>query len=57
VSFLVTNQHLEKYDKEGIIAFILEFIQTIDKELSEIKLNINTQTRIAATCFLNGLAN
>lgn len=51
------NMHLEKFSKDLIINFIVDYITTIDKDLSEIKLNIISQTRIAATCFLNGLAN
>jgi actin related protein 2/3 complex subunit 4 len=49
--------HLEKFSKEGLINFIVDYVQTIDKDLSEIKLNIISQSRVAATCYLNGLAN
>jgi len=55
-SFLITNAHIEKYDREKIIDFIIEFVENIDKDVNEIKLNIITQTRIAATFFLNDLA-
>ena len=39
-SFLITEDHLVKYKKEELINFILEFIQGIDKEISEMKLSM-----------------
>ncbi len=40
ISFLITNYHLEKFSKDAIIGFIIDYVSTIDKDLSEIKLNI-----------------
>ena len=48
--------HLERYSKNAIINFFESYINEIDKDLSSIKLNINTQTRVSASCYLNGLA-
>ena len=56
-SFLITDDHLQKYKQEEIINFILEFIQGIDKEITEMKLAIINQSRIAASYFANTLAN
>ena len=56
-SFLVTDEHLQKYKKEELVNFILEFIQGIDKEINDMKLAIITQTRLAAAFFTNALAN
>ena len=56
-SFLVTDEHLQKYKKEELVNFILEFIQGIDKEINDMKLAIITQTRVAAAYFTNALAN
>ena len=56
-SFLITEDHLAKYKKEDLINFILEFMQGIDKEISEMKLAIINQSRIAASFFTNSLAN
>ena len=56
-SFLITDEHLQKYKKEELINFILEFIQGIDKEINDMKLAIITQTRLAAAFFTNALAN
>ena len=57
MTFLVTNETLEKYNKNSIIELILNLITTLEKDLVEIKLNINTQKRIAATFFIDQLAN
>ena len=56
-SFLITEDHLQKYKKEELINFILEFIQGIDKEISEMKLAIINQSRMAAGYYANSLAN
>ena len=34
-----------------------QFIETIDKDLNEIKLNINTQARIIATYFMTNFSD
>jgi hypothetical protein len=36
---------------------ILSLITTLEKDLLEIKLNINTQARIASTFYVDALAN
>ena len=36
---------------------MLEFIQGIDKEISEMKLSVINPSRLAACFFTNGLAN
>ena len=56
-SFLITEEHLEKYRKEELINFMLEFIQGIDKEISEMKLAILSQARMSAGYFTNSIAN
>ena len=56
-SFLVTEEHLQKYKKEELINFILEFIQGIDKEIQDMKLAIINSTRQAATYYSNSVAN
>lgn len=56
-SFLITEDHLEKYRKEDLINFMLEFIQGIDKEISEMKLAILSQARMSAGYFTNSIAN
>ena len=39
-AFLITEDHLHKYKKEDLINFILEFMQGIEKEITEMKLAI-----------------
>ena len=56
-SFLITEEHLQRFKKEELINFILEFIQGIDKEINDMKLAIITQSRLAATYFTNAIAN
>eukprot|EP00831_Metopus_contortus_P081126 TRINITY_DN8460_c0_g1_i1.p1 TRINITY_DN8460_c0_g1~~TRINITY_DN8460_c0_g1_i1.p1 ORF type:complete len:190 (-),score=38.35 TRINITY_DN8460_c0_g1_i1:53-622(-) len=56
-SFLVTNKHIETMHKENIINFILNFILDIEKEITEMKIAINTQMRIAASYFLEYIAS
>ena len=49
ISFLITNFTLENYKKEDIIDFIIEFIQDFTKEVTEMKMNVNSQSRFATT--------
>jgi len=55
LSFLITNTHLEKFDKEKLIDFIIEVVESLEKNVVEIKLNMVTQTRVAATFFVSEL--
>ena len=49
ISFLVTNFTLENYKKEDIIDFIIEFIQDFVKEVTDMKMTVNSQSRYATT--------
>ena len=55
-SLLITNRHLEKFNKQMLIEWILEYVETMDQEITEIRLNLNTQTRVAATYFVERMA-
>jgi actin related protein 2/3 complex subunit 4 len=55
-SFLISDEHLLRFKKEELINFILEFVQGIDKEISEMRLSITTHSRKAACFFTNALA-
>jgi len=55
ISFLVTNFHLEMYKKEEIIDYIVEFVQDISKEITEMKLIVNSQSRLVSTYFMEQL--
>nr|GLL43800.1 actin-related protein 2/3 complex subunit 4 [Ipomoea trifida] len=52
ISFLITNYHCEDLQKPKLIDFIVQFMEDIDKEISELKLSVNTRGRLVATEFL-----
>ena len=49
ISLLITNFTLENYKKEDIIDFIIEFIQDFTKEVTDMKMTVNSQSRFATT--------
>ena len=49
ISFLITNFTLENYKKEDIIDLIIEFIQDFTKEVRDMKMSVNSQSRFANT--------
>eukprot|EP01083_Nonionella_stella_P279221 949913_1 len=52
ISFLVTNFHCEEMWKHKLIDFIINFMETIDKEISSMKLDVNRRARVVATAYL-----
>ena len=56
-SFVIVADHLQKYKKEEIINFIIEFIHGIDKEISDLKILVTSHCGTAARCFVNGSSN
>ena len=56
-SFLISAEHLQKYHKSELINFILEFIQGINKEISDMKLDIMKSAANAATFYTHALAS
>ncbi|XP_028759561.1 actin-related protein 2/3 complex subunit 4 [Neltuma alba] len=52
ISFLITNYHCEEMQKHKLIDFIVQFMEDIDKEISELKMSVNTRGRLVATEFL-----
>lgn len=55
ISFLITNYHLETYNKEEIIDYIVDFLKDLEKEINEMKLIVNSQCRVASTYFMEQL--
>lgn len=55
ISFLITNFHTEQLFKHKVVDFIIEFMEEVDKEISEMKLNLNTRARSVAESFLQQL--
>ncbi|ESO03545.1 hypothetical protein HELRODRAFT_173246 [Helobdella robusta] len=52
VSFLITNFHTEQMYKHKLVDFVINFMEEIDKEISEMKLALNSRARISAEEFL-----
>ena len=53
ISFLITNFHSETMLKHKLVDFIIQFMEEVDKEISEMKLSINARARIVAESYLS----
>ena len=53
ISFLITNFHTEAMWKHKLVDFIIQFMEDVDKEISELKLSVNSRSRIVAHEFLS----
>ncbi len=49
ISFLITNTHTERLLKHKLVDFVIEFMEEVDKEISEMKLFVRA-THLA--CFM-----
>jgi len=52
ISFLITNIQTEQMYKNKLVDFVIQFMEDIDKEISEMKLSLNARARISAEEFL-----
>ncbi|KAI6110573.1 hypothetical protein EDD16DRAFT_1610584 [Pisolithus croceorrhizus] len=52
ISFLITNVHTETMLKHKIVDFIIQFMEEVDKEISEMKLTLNARARTVAESYL-----
>jgi len=52
ISILITNFHTETLWKHKLVDFIIQFMQEVDKEISEMKLAVNARARVTAQSFL-----
>lgn len=57
LSFLVTHAHLETMWKHKLVDFIILFMEEIDREISGMKISVNTRARIVANEFIKGITN
>lgn len=55
ISFLITAEHTQVFDKSLLIDFICNFYEQVDAEISEIKLSLNSRSRAFATDYLKRL--
>ena len=52
ISFLITNLHTEQMFKHKLVDFMIQFMEEIDKEISEMKLSVNARARECALEYL-----
>lgn len=52
LSFLITNFHTEDMKKAELVNFIIQFMQDVNAEVSELKLAVNSRARVVAHTFL-----
>ncbi|KIM29785.1 hypothetical protein M408DRAFT_328613 [Serendipita vermifera MAFF 305830] len=52
ISFLITNFHSETMLKHKLVDFIIQFMEEVDKEISETRLSLNARARIVAESYL-----
>ncbi|EAA60247.1 conserved hypothetical protein [Aspergillus nidulans FGSC A4] len=57
ISFLITNFHTEAMLKHKLVDFILQFMEEVDKEISEMKLFLNARARFVAESFLTPVSS
>ncbi|KAI9442200.1 hypothetical protein H4582DRAFT_1809098, partial [Lactarius indigo] len=56
ISFLITNTHTESMLKHKIVDFIIQFMEDVDREISEMKLSLNARARIVAESYLTAVS-
>lgn len=49
---MITNSHTEQMYKHKLVDFIVHFMEEVDKEISEMKLSVNTRARTVAESYL-----
>jgi len=52
LSFLITNFHTEEMKRTALVDFIIQFMEDVNKEISELKLAVNARARVVAGTFL-----
>ncbi|KAK5626917.1 hypothetical protein RRF57_002632 [Xylaria bambusicola] len=57
ISFLITNFHTEEMLKHKLVDFIIQFMEEVDKEISEMKLFLNARARFVAESFLTPVSS
>lgn len=57
ISFLITNFHTESMLKHKLVDFIIQFMEDVDKEISEMKLSLNARARIVAESYLSAFGS
>lgn len=52
ISFLITNFHTEEMLKHKLVDFIIQFMEEVDKEISEMKLFVSCESNTSSTATL-----
>jgi actin related protein 2/3 complex, subunit 4 len=52
ISFLMTNANTETMLKHKLVDFVIQFMEEVDKEISEMKLGLNARARIVAEQYM-----
>merc|ERR1739848_430893 len=52
ISFLITNFHCETMYRHKLVAFVVSFLESIDSEVAEMKIQISARARTVAKTFL-----
>ncbi|KAF9354378.1 Arp complex subunit [Mortierella sp. NVP85] len=53
ISFLITNSHTEQMYKHKLVDFIIQFMEEVDREISEMRLSLNARARAVAKAYLS----
>ncbi|GAA94351.1 uncharacterized protein L969DRAFT_89975 [Mixia osmundae IAM 14324] len=53
ISFLITHRNAEEMLKHKLVDFVIQFMEDVDKEISEMKLSLNARARIVAESYLS----
>lgn len=51
ISFLIVNSHLENYLKHKLVDFIIQFLENINSEAMEMKVNLNIRAKEVSQAF------
>eukprot|EP00899_Mesostigma_viride_P015266 jgi/Mesvir1/23740/Mv18679-RA.1 len=52
ISFLITSAHGEQMYRRKLVDFIVTFLEDVDKEISEMKISVNSRGRAVAAEFM-----
>ena len=53
LSFLVTKKHKKQFVNSSLVAFMVDFLKSVDGEISEQKLSVSSRGRAVAEVFLS----
>jgi len=54
LSLLITSKQLEVHRRKKIVDFVIHFMADVDKEISAMKLAVNSRMRLVADEFVKG---